>query len=317
MSHVISVELGEGTSADGFRRYVDAVAHELAALGWQLPRADVVVHSSVPIGAGLSSSAALCVATATMFEALTGKQLSPIEKAKLCQRAEHRAGTPCGIMDMFVATHAREGCAMLLDCRSLECEHVPLPGAKEMVLFVVNTGVRHELADGGAYAERRASCASAACKLGRPALRDVTEAELAEQATVLSETELRRARHVVTENARTLHAVAALRKGDLKALGRLMFDSHDSLAGDFEVSCAELDAVVALVRDHHPRLGFGARMTGAGFGGSAIVLCCGEHAADIPEIMGEILQAQFGRHFNIVRALPGRASACQLGSEPR
>ena len=284
--------------AEGFARYIVAVARELTNLGWELPEVGVLVRSNVPIGAGLASSAALVVASATMFEKLAGKSLSPIEKAKLCQRAEHRCGTPCGIMDMFTATHAKRDCALLLDCRSLEFKHIKLPA--DLTIFIVNTNVQHELAN-GAYADRRACCEGAARKLGKPALRDASEGELETYKGQLDEVEFRRARHVVTENARTLRAAEALEAGDLDAFGRTMFESHDSLASDFEVSCAELDAVVALVKANRPALGYGARMTGAGFGGCAIVACLEEHASDIRQILFKLLAPTLGRNVSINR----------------
>jgi len=304
-SRVVSVEL-HAREAGGFTRYVDAVAEELRALGWQIPIVDAVIHSSVPIGAGLSSSAALTVATATMFEALVGQSLSPMEKAQLCQRAEHRVGTPCGIMDVFMATHGRAGCALLLDCRSLAFEAIALP-TEDVSWLIVNTGVHHALTD-GAYAERRACCERAAQSLGRIALRDIAHDELA----LLRGRELKCARHVVTENARTLRAAEALRDNEMESFGRLMFESHDSLATDFGVSCPELDHVVDAVR-HGARQGvFGARMTGAGFGGCVIVLC---QRTATEQVMSGIVQAfgeTFGRLPSVFRAVAG-SSACQLG----
>lgn len=303
-NRVVSVALGD-SQANGFARYVDAVANELRDIDWELPGVDVVIHSNVPIGAGLASSAALTVATATMFEALVGKSLAPLEKAKLCQRAEHRCGTPCGIMDMFVATHAREGCALKLDCRSLAFEDVQLPG--ELAWIVVNTGVRHALSD-GAYAERRATCESAARALGISSLREVTAAQVAQ----LQGVERKRAAHALSENERVLAMVQALRAVDAAGAGELMFASHVSLAEDFQVSCPELDAVVDWIRDSVPRLGVGARMTGAGFGGCAIVLCAASGADNICRHLERRLREWFGPRCEVFRALPGFA-ACQLG----
>lgn len=291
-------------SGEGFARYVAAVAYELRALGWDVPEVDALVRSDIPVGAGLASSAALCVAAATMFEKLTGRSLLPLEKAKLCQRAEHRCGTPCGIMDMFVATHARPGCAMLLDCRSLEARYVPMPAKQTLALFIVGTSAQHALADEGAYASRRRLCEQAAVKLGVNALRDVTTAKLESARSLLTDDEFRCVRHVVTENDRTLRAAEALGAGDVATLGRLMVESHESLRGDFRVSWPAMDAVVALVRANQPDLGYGARMTGAGFGGSGVLACRGDVAADIRQIVMSLAASRLGEAITLERAEP-------------
>ena len=231
---------------------------------------DLVFTSSVPFGSGLSSSASLEVAVATMLERLWDLSLEPVAKAAICRAAEHEfAGVPCGIMDQYISAMGREGHALLIDCRAETAEPVPMPSAASAVVVVMNTNVHHALA-GGEYARRRDTCRAAADKLGVNELRDATPELLAGRGAALSETELRRARHVIGENARTLAAVAALRAGDLVAFGRLMDESHESLRDDYEVSCAELDTLVDAVREI-PGV-FGARMTGGGFGGCAIAL---------------------------------------------
>jgi galactokinase len=244
-------------------------------LGWAIPGFEAVVAGDLPVGGGLSSSAALEVAMATAVETLCGRGLPPEAKALLCQRAEHRfAGVPCGIMDQFAVIYGRAGHAMLLDCRSRAVRHVPLDDGRVRVL-VVDSGVKHALGDGG-YALRRAECAAAAARLGGGSLRDVTAAAWAERSPGLPETERRRAAHVLAENERTLAFAAAVAAADWAAAGRLMSASHASLAGDFQVSCPEMDRLVA-VATRLPGV-HGCRMTGGGFGGCAVALVATDRA---------------------------------------
>lgn len=219
------------------------------------------VSSTVPVGSGLSSSAALEVSVALALGA-TG---SPLEVALLCQRAEQRAsGVPCGIMDQLASTAAVAGSAVLIDCTSLELQPVELPPPSDAEIVVVHSGVPRALA-GSAYAERAAQCANAARIIGP--LREATSADLERISHPLVRA---RARHVISENERVLAFVAALRAGDLAGAGALMRASHESLRDDFEVSTPELDALVArLVAT--PGV-FGARLTGAGFGGCVVAL---------------------------------------------
>jgi len=233
--------------------YVRGVVAGFQKRGGKVSGFDAIIDSTVPFGGGVSSSAALEVATATLMEALTGQKLDPIEKALLCQQAEHAfAGVPCGIMDQFTSVLAQQDHALLLDCRSLDYEYVPfhLP---EITLAVYDTRVPHTLATSG-YNERRSQCEQAVALLapivqretpGRvvESLRDVTAADLARHGAALPDIPLRRARHIVSENARVLAAVAALRAGDAATLGALIYASHASLRDDYAVSCAELDAV--------------------------------------------------------------------------
>ncbi len=236
-----------------------------------LQNIDSVISSSVPIGSGLASSAALEVAVATLLEPVTGHALEPAAKALLCQLAEHEfAGVPCGIMDQFVSVMGRRGHALLIDCRSRETTPVPVPGPHRAIIVVINTRVHHTLAS-SEYAARRTTCASAARALGLISLRHASPELIEERRGDLTREEYRCARHVTTENARTLVACEALRSGDLAQVGRLMSDSHSSLRDDFRVSCPELDTVVEIAAAHSGV--FGARMTGGGFGGCAIALC--------------------------------------------
>jgi galactokinase len=241
-------------------------------LGIVPPGFDALIHSSVPAGGGLSSSAALEVATATLLEGISGRRLDPIKKALLCQQAEHRyAGIPCGIMDQFISTLGRKDHLLLLDCRSNEPSWVPLTDPSVAIL-IVNTNVKHELAT-SAYGERRRKCEEAARALGVPSLREATSDLLQQRASAMDEMSVRCARHVIGEIARTLQAAQRIREADWNEAGRLMYASHESLRIDYAVSCPELDAVVESAQDMGPQGGvFGCRMTGGGFGGCAVAL---------------------------------------------
>jgi galactokinase len=258
-----------------------------------MPELDLVATSTVPVGGGLSSSAAIETAAAVVVEMMASglenplpcvggpavcMQVAPrdrLSRALDCQRAEHRwAGVPCGLMDQLASSFGVGGHALLIDCRSNGVTPAPMPREREAVLLVINSGVRHELA-GGEYAKRRAACESAAAALGVGSLREIGSLGAVEWAR-LDDEQGRCVRHVVGENARTLAAVGALRAGDLGGFGRLMLESHASLAGDYRVSCRELDVIVGLASATAGV--FGARMTGGGFGGCAIVLATPEGA---------------------------------------
>ncbi|MBI1368475.1 MAG: galactokinase [Planctomycetes bacterium] len=247
--------------------------------------ADVWIETDVPLGGGLSSSAALEVATATLVEALGGASLDAMDKAKLCQRAEHEyAGMPCGIMDQTVSVRARAGHALLLDCRSGEVEHVPMldPGVS---VLVANTNVKHALTE-SEYPTRRRQCRAAAEALHIVSLRDADMAMLNAATSAMDDVTYRRARHIITETARTQDAAAALRRGDWRAMGRLMDASHLSMRDDFEISCDELDLMVDLAHSIGIDGGvFGSRMTGGGFGGCTVSLIAADHASRIIDQM--------------------------------
>jgi len=251
--------------------------------GWEIPGFEADVSATLPAGGGLSSSAALEVATATLVETLCGRSLEPLEKALLCQAAEHAfAGVPCGIMDQTAVCCARAGHALLIDCRSLELQHVFLPA--ELSVLVINSGVKHSLAD-GAYARRREQCAAAAAGLGLASLRDLPAAGAAARLASLPLPERARAGHVVSENERVLRFTEALAKCDWPTAGGLMAESHRSLARDYEVSCPELDQIVesAMVL---PGV-YGCRMTGGGFGGCAVALVDSARATAIGNLLHE------------------------------
>ena len=260
-------------AADHWSDYVKGVASVLELSGYRLRGADLKIQSAVPLGSGLSSSAALEVATANALLADSGHSVDLVDVAKLCQRAENEfVGMRCGIMDQFVSCAGEEGTALMLDCRSLDYKLLPLP--REARLIVSNTMVKHELA-GSEYNVRRAECEAGVLHFaeGRPSvkvLRDVGAAELERARLELPDRIYRRCRHVVSENARVLEAGTALESGDLEAFGQLLYASHRSLRDDYEISCAELDLMVELAA----QVGgvYGSRMTGGGFGGCTISL---------------------------------------------
>lgn len=233
---------------------------------------DALIHSTVPLGGGLSSSAALEVSTATLLEAITGQKLDPVDKALLCQKAEHDyAGMPCGIMDQFISVMGKQDHLLLLDCRSRKTELVPMTDLSKAIL-IINTNVKHELT-GGEYAKRRAQCEQAAKALGVTSLRDATADMLVRAHGRMEEVVFRRARHVIGEIERTPQAAEAVRASNWPTIGQLMYASHASLRDDYAVSCPELDAVVDIAQAIGPKGGvIGCRMTGGGFGGCAVAL---------------------------------------------
>jgi galactokinase len=272
----VRVELGTQSPQSPQRHwsdYVRGIATILDRGRGRVTGADLLIASDVPIGAGLSSSAALEVACGYALADLSGRTLDLDQLARAAQRAEHAfAGTRCGIMDQMIACHGREGAALLLDTRSLACRWVPVAPAVRVV--ICNTMVRHELASSG-YNARRADCEAGVAVLARTAssiraLRDVTLEQLDAARARMPERVHRRCRHVITENARVEAAADALAAGDFHRVGVLMDASHASLRDDFEVSCPELDTMVEILRT----LGrvYGARMTGGGFGGCAVAL---------------------------------------------
>ncbi|HJZ67464.1 MAG TPA: galactokinase [Blastocatellia bacterium] len=253
--------------------YVRGVAVVLEQAGYALRGADLAIQSNVPIGAGLSSSAATEVATASALLENSDSDIDRVELAKLCQRAENEfVGMRCGIMDQFVSCCAREGRALMLDCRSLEYKLLPLP--ENVRLVICNTMVKHELG-ASEYNTRRGECEAGVRHFARVlanvrALRDVTVRDLEQKRDELPDVIYKRCRHVVTENARVNKAADALSRCDLSSFGELMAESHRSLRDDYEVSCSELDTMVNLANEVEGV--YGVRMTGGGFGGCTVNL---------------------------------------------
>jgi|SRR3954447_10826664 galactokinase len=268
--------------------YLLGVASVLQQRGSKLSGANILVHGEVPIGAGLSSSAALEVSSALALISLNGGMLPLPEVAKLCRKAENEfVGARVGIMDQFVSCMGKAGHAFLLDCRSLEYKFVPIPAGLELV--VCNTNVKHDLAT-GAYNKRREECEEGVHYFSKwdpsvHALRDVSVESFEQHAKDLPATIAKRCIHVIRENQRTLDAASALTSGDLARVGTLMRESHDSLRDLYEVSCRELDVMV----DSAAGLpGFiGGRMTGGGFGGCTVNLVREESAQDFATQIAE------------------------------
>lgn len=276
--------------------YIRGLTRFLLEAGVALPGVDLVISSTVPLGAGVSSSAALEMAVGTALVALAGQTMQPTTLALLCQRVENRfVGVNSGIMDQFIAGLAKADHALLLDCRNLEYRQVRLPA--EHVIGVADTGVKHGLV-ASEYNARRAECEEGVRLLQAAlpairALRDVSPAELESHAGVLPERVYRRCRHVVSEIARTQQAVAALDTGDLATVGALMYASHASLRDDYEVSAPELDTLVEAGRG--VRGVVGSRMTGGGFGGSTVTLMERRAAPHWERTVRRAFREQFGR----------------------
>ncbi len=281
----------DGTKLDLDRpwsNYVQGVVETLRTEGHGLKGADMVVAGDVPLGAGLSSSAALLMATLRALQDMNGLELDPVEAAYLGRRAENEfVGVQCGVMDHFVACLGVHGRALFIDCRTNEHRLVDMQPTHRVV--VVNTMVQRELA-GSAYNERRAQCVEAVRIISRSdpevkALRDVSHETLVEHWDELPAVIQRRARHVVNENQRVLDAVGLLETGDAEGFGNLMYESHESLRHDYEVSCMELDALVDATIDMDEVVG--ARMTGAGFGGCTVNLVEAGYVAEFTELIKE------------------------------
>jgi galactokinase len=273
---------------------------------------DILVDGHVPSGAGLSSSAALECSVAVGLNTLFNFGKSLEDMARATQKAENDyVGMPCGIMDQSVSLMAREGSALLLDCRDLSTESVPFDVASAgLELLIIDTQAHHALVDGG-YAERRASCESVAEKFGIPSMRHLTLDILQSRRSEISETEFIRARHAVTEIQRVKEAVSALRSSDFTTLGRLINESHNSLRDDYTVSCPELDAAVDASRAAGA---LGARMVGGGFGGSAIALI---KADQIDLVKYAIRKAYGAKSFKAPRfftSLPSAGASARLTS---
>lgn len=246
--------------------YIRGVAWALREEGGRLGGSDLAVTGDVPQGAGLSSSAALAVSATAALACLSDREIDRRHLALLAQKAENRfVGVQCGIMDQFAAALAQPGCALLIDCRSMETQHVPLP--PHIAIAVVDSKMPRRLGE-TEYNQRREECVRAAALLGLPSLRDADIARLEQARERMPDVLYRRARHVITENQRVLRAVDALRDHDLHTLGTLLLQSHESLRDDYQVSCPALDLLVDLAA-RVPGV-YGARLTGAGFGGCTV-----------------------------------------------
>lgn len=280
----LEFSLGHFENTDqGWLEYVKGMAWVLQAAGYRLTGWNGTIAGDVPVGAGLSSSASIELAVARAFATISDIPWNPPVIAQLAQRAENEwVGMNCGIMDQMISAAGVAGTALLIDCRSLETRNVPLP--PDTVIVVLDTATRRGLVD-SAYNERRKQCEDAARAFNVQALRDVSLAEFERRAHELDEVTRRRARHVISENERTLAAADAMNAGDAARMGELMNASHISLRDDFEVSS---DALNLMVEQAQQQPGcYGARMTGAGFGGCAVALVQAAAASDFAAAVGQ------------------------------
>ncbi len=283
--------------SDYWLNYIIGVVAGYREQGVAVPGFEVAIGSTLPSGAGLSSSAALETATALTIEKLTGVSREILERALICQQAEHQfAGVPCGIMDQLAVGAGRAGHAILVDCRDLTLRPVRMP--ENTVVVVADCGVKHALGD-GEYRKRREDCEVALEILGSESWREMTLVEVEAKAGELGERLLRRARHAVTEIARVDAFAVALEAGDVANIASIMAAGHASLRDDFEVSCPELDLLVAAAAEFGTERGlFGSRMTGGGFGGSTVSIVHTDAAADLCAWLRNAFTGHFGRQIN-------------------
>jgi galactokinase len=305
---ILDLTIPQEVGQPKWANYIRGVVRGFQDRGHHIPGFDAYIISSVPGGAGLSSSAALECATATFLEGLLDTVLDTREKALLCQKAEHDfANVPCGIMDQFASAFGKPNRLVLIDCQSGEPELVPFENP-DLTVLISNTMVHHELSDGG-YAARRKHTEDGLAIIGKSTWRDVTAEDVERNWDKLGDPVNRRSRHVVGEIARTIAAAAALAKNDFDALGPLMAGSHDSLRDDFEVSCKELDILVDIARKIGRSGGvIGARMTGGGFGGSTVTLCESSKAADIAATLTAEYEAATGITPQIFASRPSQGA---------
>lgn len=274
--------------------YIVGVAHELRARGIEIRPQSLEIESTVPEGAGLSSSAALEVATALAF--LGDRELDRLEIARLCQRAESEfVGMPCGIMDQYVSLFGRDHAALKIDCRTLESEAVPLPD--NVAILAVNSMVKHSLGQ-SAYRTRVAECEEACRRIGVSSLRD---------ATIEQAQQFKRARHIVSENQRVLEFVEAARANDLVCMGRLFLESHASMRDDYEISCEEIDFLVETAAEL-PGC-YGARMTGGGFGGCTVNLVAPKSVLEFTNSIREKYRNRYQIEPQVIRCVPSAGAS--------
>lgn len=307
--------------------YPLGVAHIFQKYGYSLPNVNMVITSSVPIGSGLSSSAAAEVSVATLLEMITGITLDPVVKASWCREAEHAfPGVPCGIMDQMISILARKGCGLLVDCQTGLYEYVSMPSVEEAVLLIANTNVKHQLAT-TEYSLRRDQCENAIKQIQQSglndfkkiqSLRDIKLTDLQTLKSYIDPVAYLRVLHVIEENTRTLKAVEALRNEDLFAVGQMMYACHASLRDNYAVSCPELDYLVELVHNFSNKNRntsadsgiYGSRMTGAGFGGCTITLCVPEVVEKLTAYLQNAYNSRFNRELTVFTAsVAGGASA--------
>lgn len=297
--NIFALDMGESLDFDlnnikrgdnSWQEYITGVAWALKEEGHQLSGWEGVFSGDVPIGAGLSSSASLELALAQAFSLVSGIEWDPAQMALTCQKAENQwVGVSSGIMDQMISASGKENFALMIDCRSLETQQVPLP--QETRIVILDTSTRRGLVN-SAYNERREQCETVAQYFGVKALRDITLAQLESEKDRLNELLYRRAKHVVSGNQRVMEAVEALTVGDAAALGELMNKSHISMRDDFEISREEMDQMVEIAQNQ-PGC-FGARMTGGGFGGCAVALVMEDQVNIFQENVSKLYQEKTG-----------------------
>ena len=298
-------DLGSARPRHNWTDYVIGVAVELQRAGVALRGQDLVIQSTIPIGAGLSSSAALEVSTALAL--LGATRMEPLELVLLCQRAENRfVGVPCGVMDQFTSVFGRAGVAIKLDCRTLEYEPVPLP--RNISIVAVNSMVKHELGS-SVYRQRVVECQEALKMIEskHPEVASMREVTADMLTSSLSGVHWKRARHVVSENMRVVAFAQACRAGNLQSMGGYLTQSHRSLQKDFEVSCEELDFLVETACGQNGCLG--ARMTGGGFGGCTVNLITREAEPDFRTRMRDAYQYSYGVDPQVLLCEPGNGAS--------
>jgi galactokinase len=295
----------EKSSNETWSNYLRGVADQLIRNGFSIGGGDFLISGDVPVGAGLSSSAAYEVAAAAAFREMFGLKMDNVRLALLAQAAERQfVGVQCGIMDQFVSANARDSTALFLDCRDLTYENIPLD--RETSIVVCDSDVQRAL-NNSAYNKRRIECEEAARLLtagfpGTSALRDIPLDSVEENRGLLGETLYRRAHHVVSENERVLKGVDLLQAGNMPAFGRILFESHTSLKNSFEVSCPELDLLVDLAAECEGTLG--SRMTGAGFGGCTVSLVAAEKTENFKNSIKPEYDKRTGRNCKIYACVP-------------
>ncbi len=290
-------------TAHEWANYVRGVAKFLAEKGCALPVVNMAIAGDVPLGSGLSSSASLEIAVGRALAEMAGYDIAPAELALLAQAAENQfVGCACGIMDQLISACGVAEHALLIDCRSLECTPVALPG--DIAVIIAHSGVRHAHA-GGEYNDRRAQCEAAARHYGVAALRDLSAEALEMRRNGLDDISFRRARHVVTENARTTAAALALRHGDLVQLGKLMAASHASMRDDFEITVPAVDRLAEIMAAPLNGNG-GARMTGGGFGGCVVGV--------VPLALVQSVTDAIARHYDAPGGAPAEVFICQAAT---
>lgn len=284
----------DGDELPAWAKYVRGVIDAYRGAGIDVPAFDGVIDSTVPLGGGLSSSAALEVSLALAIETLAGESLDGTKRALLCQEAEHQgAGMPCGIMDQFSSALCKADHLMLLDCRSQQPEMAPFTNP-DVTVLIINSNVKHELT-GGEYAERRQQCEEAVAALGIASLRDITSEGLAGRKGDVPPIPFKRARHVVGDTERPGQLCRAIAESDWKTAGELMYASHATMRDDFEITVPEIDKLVELAAEIGPEGGvIGSRMTGGGFGGCTVTLVHADRAEAIAATITERYQAATG-----------------------